>query len=109
MADTILKSVEELKSKGNDAFAKNDFTLADKFYTEAIKLLDIENYSDNESDANYTDEIKNILSILYSNRAACKLGLNDYATSLEDANKAIHFNKSYVKAYYRKVSFISFI
>lgn len=50
---------DRLRANGNALFVKKDFKGAYKTYTEALKLDD-----------------KN--AVLYSNRAACSLGLNRY-------------------------------
>lgn len=56
MTSQNLSKADRLKAEGNTLFAKNDFAGAYKKYTEALKHDD-----------------KN--PILYSNRAACSLGL----------------------------------
>ena len=57
MTSPTVSQAESLKAEGNALFTKKDFKGAYKKYTEALKCDD-----------------KN--PILYSNRAACSLGLN---------------------------------
>ena len=59
MSSPSLSQADRLKAEGNALFAKKDFARASKKYTEALK-------HDGEN------------AILYSNRAACSLGLNRY-------------------------------
>lgn len=60
MSSPNASEADRLKAEGNALFAKKNFKGAYKKYTEALKHDD-----------------KN--PILYSNRAACSLGLNRYA------------------------------
>ena len=76
-ASKILNSSELNNQKLEEALNK---------YTEAIDL-----------------KIKDkINAILYSNRAWVNLKLERNGAALEDANKAILWNKNYIKAYYRR-------
>ena len=60
MSSSTPSEADRLKAQGNALFSKKNFRGAYKKYTEALK-------HDGEN------------AILYSNRAACSLGLNRYA------------------------------
>jgi tetratricopeptide (TPR) repeat protein len=84
-------SCEELKSQGNELFIKNDFVGAEALYTRAITEFDGSNNDHNKA-------------ILYTNRSAARLGRDDYAGALEDSEKAIAYDPTWTKAYYRKAT-----
>lgn len=81
-----METVERLKQQGNELFANKDFAAAEARYAEALALC-----TDSET-----------RKILYTNRSAARLGLELFATALDDANAAISIDTSYMKAYYRK-------
>ncbi|XP_038682418.1 outer envelope protein 64, mitochondrial isoform X2 [Tripterygium wilfordii] len=74
---------ELLKEKGNAAFKGKQWNKAVNYYSEAIKL--------NEINATY-----------YGNRAAAYLELACFREAEEDCNRAISLDKKYVKAYLRR-------
>ncbi|KAI9022487.1 hypothetical protein DFJ74DRAFT_93060 [Hyaloraphidium curvatum] len=74
---------EELKAKGNKAFASGDYDGAVKAFTEAI-AVDPKNH------------------VLYSNRSAAYASLHDYAKALEDAQKTVSLKPDWAKGYSRQ-------
>lgn len=74
---------ELLKEKGNAAFKGNQLNKAVSYYSEAIKLNDIN-------------------PTYYCNRAAAYLKLGCYREAEEDCTKAITLDKKNVKAYLRR-------
>ncbi len=70
--------MDELKKKGNDAMKDNDFDLAVKFYSEAIE----------QSPDNH---------VLYSNRSAALMKLDNFEAALEDAEKTIQIKEDWAK------------
>lgn len=72
-----------LKNLGNEAFVKNNFEIALKYYSRALDF-DSSNY------------------VLYSNRSATFLKLNQFEESLKDAERGIEINPQWSKNYYRK-------
>lgn len=74
---------ELLKEKGNAAFKGRQWNKAVSYYSEAIKL--------NEMNATY-----------YCNRAAAYLELGCFREAVEDCSKAISLDKKNVKAYLRR-------
>ncbi|XP_054713002.1 tetratricopeptide repeat protein 1-like [Uloborus diversus] len=77
-----------LKNDGNDHFKRGEYAEAVKLYTRAINICPIK-YS--------TDR-----SILFSNRAAAKIGLEQKEEAVLDCNKAIELNPNYLKAVLRR-------
>lgn len=72
-----------LKEKGNAAYKKKEWNRAVSYYTEAIKLNEVN-------------------ATLYSNRAAAYLELGCFQEAEEDCSKAISLDKKNVKAYMRR-------
>ncbi|KAJ9092115.1 hypothetical protein QFC21_006981 [Naganishia friedmannii] len=72
-----------LKAEANAAFSAKDFVKANELYSKAIEL-DPSNH------------------VLYSNRSATKTSLKDYAGALEDAERCIEIDSSFVKGHARK-------
>ena len=72
----------EFRTKGNEAFKNQDFDSALDFYTQSLR-----------------HEPNNAKTL--SNRSAVHLQLKDYTRALEDANRAIRTDSSFVKSYFR--------
>ncbi|TFY63230.1 hypothetical protein EVG20_g6403 [Dentipellis fragilis] len=85
MSDTKTPTAAELKAEGNALFIKQEFLAASYKYTAAI-----------EEDASN--------AILYSNRAACYMGLKRYVDAISDAGKATEVDPKYAKAWSRLAS-----
>lgn len=75
---------KSLKEEGNNDFKEGNFLKALELYTKALQLCPL-SYSKDRS-------------ILYSNRAACKIGLNAKKAALDDCTKAIELNPNYIRA-----------
>jgi tetratricopeptide (TPR) repeat protein len=73
------------KERGNAAFQKGKYGDAIEEYTAALK-------------------INQLNPILWGNRAAAYLGLDQYEKALEDCHKATKLDENYVKAYYREAT-----
>ncbi|KAJ2892434.1 Hsp90 cochaperone [Coemansia aciculifera] len=78
-----MSTVNELKAKGNEAFAAGNHEAAIDFFSQAIEL-DPSNH------------------VLYSNRSASRLSLKNYTEALVDAEKAVELMPTFVKGYSRK-------
>jgi len=81
---------DELKSKGNAAFSSGNYAEAIKYFTEAIAIAP-ENH------------------ILYSNRSGAYASLGEYQNALNDANKCIELNPSFIKGYNRKATALQYL
>lgn len=79
-----MATCEELKSKGNEHFVKSEFAQAEALYTEALEKYD-------ESRV-----------ILFTNRAAARIGLEKFLEGLQDCEEAIAQDPTWAKAYFRK-------
>ena len=82
---------EDAKSIGNNYFSQKNFQLAIENYTKAISLSTPITPSAN-------------LAIYYNNRASSYYQLNHFEKCIEDAEKSISLDKTYLKAYFRLAS-----
>lgn len=91
--ETRLKEAENHKTKGNSYVKENKLSEAIECFTNAINL-----------------KVETLNNAIYlSNRAFINLKLENYGSALEDANKAIEVNSTYIKAYYRRASAYLFL
>lgn len=75
--------VEEIKTRAKGSLASKNYPEAVTLYSKAI-------------------EIRPDDAILYANRSMCQVNMSKAAEALEDAEKAISLDASYVKGFYRK-------
>ena len=87
--------IETLKKEGNDLYVKNDYELAIQKYNEALDLIINLNINDDKT-------LLKLKSVLLSNRAACRLELNDTTGALSDSIAAVDSDQTNMKAYYRQ-------
>ena len=78
-----MSSANDMKLKGSECLTKKDFEGAVEWYSKGIQI-DPNNH------------------ILYSNRSAAYLSMNNFNSALEDAEKCISLNPSWDKGYSRK-------
>ncbi|CCC70968.1 hypothetical protein NCAS_0G00810 [Naumovozyma castellii] len=78
-----MSTADELKQKGNAAFASKDFTGAIEYFTEAIAASTTPNH------------------VLYSNRSACYTSLKQFQEALNDAQQCVKINPDWSKGYNR--------
>lgn len=89
-AKEAFKRARQLKTKkdeGNEAFKANRYEEAARLYSEAL-LVDPENKISNAK--------------LYFNRATVGAKLKKYAQSVEDCNRCLSLDDTYIKAYLRR-------
>jgi len=86
--DAKLRLVAEVKHRAKGAFGQKDMPSAELLYGKAIKLLDS---IPGKSEA-----------ALYSNRAMVRLNMGKVEQALEDSNKCIELDGTFIKAYHRK-------
>ncbi|OQR92570.1 hsp90-like protein [Achlya hypogyna] len=84
--EELLRLVEELKRRGNQAFSANVLEEAEILYSHAIDI------------AQPTMSVH----ILYSNRSATRLKMGKLELALEDAEAATTADASFAKGYFRK-------
>lgn len=82
-----LESSSKLKEDGNLAFKEGDLDKAVKCYSKAIQLMTAGN---------------NDKAILYKNRAAAYLKLNNYTKAVDDCNKSLDIMPDDPKALFRR-------
>jgi tetratricopeptide (TPR) repeat protein len=90
---TVEKNIDlalEAKEKGNSFFRTKDYDNAVDEYSRAIDLCP------------ETEEHKEVLSVLYGNRAACYFADDEYDLTVEDCTKSINLNPNYVKVLLRR-------
>lgn len=82
----------ELKDKGNDAYRAKEYAKAIILYSEALAAVERKDVE--------------LLTTLYSNRAACTLQLKplNLKSVLNDCNNALKLDERHVKSMYRKAS-----
>ncbi|XP_078669301.1 uncharacterized protein LOC144910278 [Branchiostoma floridae x Branchiostoma belcheri] len=78
----------DLKAQGNEHFKKGDFTTAMQTYTQALVLCPLCYEQDR--------------AIMYSNRAACRVKLEENEMAVEDCSKALELQPDYVRALLRR-------
>ncbi|KAG6122060.1 hypothetical protein E4U13_003316 [Claviceps humidiphila] len=128
---TPLENALDFKIRGNECFKVRGYVDAREFYTKGIQLLAAEERQRNNSNNNTTtngqqnttatttdssssspegakeespEEItsqREALEVLYVNRAACNLELENYRSCWTDCASALRLNPSNVKACYR--------
>ncbi|KAI9157468.1 hypothetical protein LWI28_023036 [Acer negundo] len=82
----------ELKRKGNQCYSSGDYTPALSFYTKALRVAPV--------DASEMD--RNLVAMLYVNRANLLHKMNLLVECLRDCNRALQISPSYAKAWYRR-------
>ncbi|GCC34061.1 hypothetical protein chiPu_0012534 [Chiloscyllium punctatum] len=104
--DKIIQIAEDLKTLGNNFFKSQNWTMADKKYTKALRYAaTLRDEIDDEESTEKLESIKNLESILLScnlNIAACKLKLSDWDAAIESCDEALEMNQSNTKALYRR-------
>jgi len=89
------KEAENIKKEGNLHFIKKENKEAIELYTKAIEVLTKENlYTNNEP--------KELLGVLYSNRAAAYLLLEENEKALADAESSLKYKPYWDKSHFRK-------
>lgn len=78
----------DLKSIANNHYVSNEFQQAVDIYTEALDKCPLKSSQDR--------------SVLYSNRAAAKLKMEQNESALEDCSEALKQNPTYLKALVRR-------
>uniref|UniRef100_UPI00398F1F87 peptidyl-prolyl cis-trans isomerase D n=1 Tax=Pristiophorus japonicus TaxID=55135 RepID=UPI00398F1F87 len=103
--DTIVRIAEDLKNLGNNFFKSQDWTMADKKYTKALRYVaTLRNEIDAEESTEKSDTVK-LESVALScnlNIAACKLKQSDWTAAIESCDEALDINQSNTKALYRR-------
>jgi len=103
--DDLIKTCEQHKLKGNEAFGTGEYAQAILWYTRAIDesvglsgtLVDDEENEKKEETNFFKDR-----SICYANRSACFLKLGHFEKALDDAVFCTEINPEYIKGFFRR-------
>ncbi|XP_047518679.1 tetratricopeptide repeat protein 1 isoform X2 [Pieris napi] len=79
---------EELKVVGNDAFKVGDYDRSIEKYTEGLRICPL--------------KFPETRGILYCNRSAAKMKMENHKKAIKDCTKAIELKDNYLKAYLRR-------
>ncbi|XP_039138361.1 uncharacterized protein LOC120275740 isoform X2 [Dioscorea cayenensis subsp. rotundata] len=86
------ESTLDFKRKGNECFSKRDYVKAINFYSQALRYAPMD----------AEDMGKNLVAVLYVNRASSMHNAGLLEESLRDCDRAIAIMPSYVKAWFRR-------
>ncbi|KXJ22428.1 peptidyl-prolyl cis-trans isomerase D [Exaiptasia diaphana] len=122
--DDVVSVADKIKLIGNEQFKAKKYEMAGKKYRKALRYLeqleedssDSDNDDKEENDKDKSQETeeqkslrmdkhKKIWSVslpCYLNSAACKLQLHDYTGAVNDCNEALDYDKSNIKALFRR-------
>jgi tetratricopeptide (TPR) repeat protein len=87
--------VEEIKRRGRATVGSKSYPDADALYGKGIEVL-------SSLLAEEGDSAKKDLAIFYSNRSLVRLQMGKVTEALEDADEAVKFDPTYVKAHWRQ-------
>ncbi|CAH4034261.1 unnamed protein product [Pieris brassicae] len=79
---------EELKVVGNDAYKVGDYDRSIEKYTEGLRICPL--------------KFPETRGILYCNRSAAKMKMENHKKAIKDCTKAIELKENYLKAYLRR-------
>ena len=98
--ERVVAVATSFKEQGNDKFATKHYQQARELYTKAITIM---NQHIGDFSVKFdSHDLRQLMSALYCNRAACHHGLNDFSSAAQDASAAISIDPQYAKAYLRK-------
>lgn len=99
-----LARLEELRAEGNALFSAKDLTRAVEKYSEGLEIADaIANDSEKGGEEAVDDKtLDEQRVLLWNNRAACWLQLQQFARAQEDCSRALAVDSGNAKARYRR-------
>ncbi|KAL7567609.1 hypothetical protein ACA910_000205 [Epithemia clementina (nom. ined.)] len=105
-----LAIASSLKKEANSKFATQHYIEARDLYSKALAILDEDSSKQGQFGESLPmlgereDEMEfiKLRATLYSNRAACRHGINDFDGAVKDATSALALDPTYVKGYFRK-------
>jgi len=84
--------LQQLRQRGNVAFAGKNMEDAKQFYSEALQLAVAHGINDNAHECHK----------IYSNRSLVNYNLQDYETALSDAEKSLELDPQWMKGFHRR-------
>ncbi|XP_057421457.1 peptidyl-prolyl cis-trans isomerase CYP40-like [Lotus japonicus] len=99
--DWWMKSVDSIKSFGNEHFKKQDYKMALRKYRKALRYLDI-CWEKDDIDEEKSSSMRKTKSQVFTNSSACKLKLGDLKGALLDTEFAIRDGDNNAKALFRQ-------
>ncbi|KAE9465086.1 hypothetical protein C3L33_02999, partial [Rhododendron williamsianum] len=86
------KSALDLKKSGNDCFSRGAYPKALSLYSQALRV----------APSSAEDGGKNVVAMLYLNRAVVLYNMGLLVECVRDCNRALAISPTYVKAWYRR-------
>ncbi|XP_072899106.1 peptidyl-prolyl cis-trans isomerase D [Hemitrygon akajei] len=99
--DTIFRIAEDLKNLGNNFFKAQNWIMANKKYSKALRYMDTLRDEINQKSAEIT-KLDSVALSCHLNIAACKLKISDWDGAIESCDEALTINQSNTKALYRR-------
>nr|QMV80830.1 peptidylprolyl cis-trans isomerase 23 [Clitoria ternatea] len=99
--DWWMKSVDSIKSFGNEYYKKQDYKLALRKYRKALRYLDI-CWEKDGIDEEKSSSLRKTKSQIFTNSSACKLKLGDLKGALLDTEFAMRDGDNNAKALFRQ-------
>eukprot|EP00198_Chlamydomonas_reinhardtii_P010615 XP_001699952.1 DnaJ-like protein [Chlamydomonas reinhardtii] len=97
----LKRTADEKKQQGNAKYEQNDFRTAERWYTEAIDLLEQQlpglGLSEQQAAALFPN-LKTEVAVLYSNRSGARLMTSKPHSALADALKAMALDGKFLRA-----------
>lgn len=85
--NTNFDLAKQYKLDGNENFKRKEFQAATASYSKGLEYLKDE-----------TEEMSELKSVLYSNRAACHVMQNKYQDAIDDCKQALRLNSNNLRA-----------
>ncbi|TYZ64156.1 hypothetical protein PybrP1_004450 [[Pythium] brassicae (nom. inval.)] len=92
--ESLVRLVEELKRRGNAAFAQKSFAEADALYSKALDVT------------SGRDPVHN-QHVFFANRSATRAAMGQAQRALEDADACVRLAPAYAKGHFRKAQALS--
>ena len=96
----LLEQVRSLKRRADFLLSKGNILAPRSLYSDAVKCIT----QHKKGSVDYTEELRLLLSELYSNRSVTYYRSKEYSKSLEDCNTSLSLNQRFEKTYIRKAS-----
>lgn len=100
--EEIMNAGEKKRERGNYYFTRLDHSSAMTSYNKALKILDLENFSDvSSSDVSRLQQVLDSRVKCYNNLAACQLKVEAYDMVIKSCQEVLNIQSENVKALFR--------